>query len=238
MTSSSIPFLTITAFSIGFFHTLLGPDHYLPFIAMSKSAKWPLRKTLLITILCGLGHVLSSVILGIIGIFMGIAVSKLEIFEAFRGDIAAWALIGFGFIYSLWAVWQLQKKKSHTHLHIHADGKTHHHAHPHYHDHKHLHDASKMRKLTPWALFLIFILGPCEPLIPMLMYPAAQSSWPGIIWIAFAYSITTLLTMTVLVFLGVKSINKFSTHKLEKYTHIIVGMIVLLCGIGIAFLGL
>lgn len=29
--------LLITAVSIGFFHTLLGPDHYVPFIAMAKA---------------------------------------------------------------------------------------------------------------------------------------------------------------------------------------------------------
>jgi len=25
-----------------------------------------------------------------------------------------------------------------------------------------------------WALFLIFVFGPCEPLIPLIMYPAAK----------------------------------------------------------------
>lgn len=28
--------LTITAASVGFIHTLLGPDHYLPFIVMAR----------------------------------------------------------------------------------------------------------------------------------------------------------------------------------------------------------
>jgi hypothetical protein len=32
--------LILTAASIGFFHTLLGPDHYLPFIMMSWARKW------------------------------------------------------------------------------------------------------------------------------------------------------------------------------------------------------
>ena len=31
--------LIITAASIGFFHTLFGPDHYLPFIMMSWARK-------------------------------------------------------------------------------------------------------------------------------------------------------------------------------------------------------
>jgi hypothetical protein len=42
--------LLITAVSIEFFHTLFGPDHYVPFIAMSKARNWSTLKT---TILCG-----------------------------------------------------------------------------------------------------------------------------------------------------------------------------------------
>ena len=78
-----------TAASLGFIHTVLGPDHYLPFIVMSKARGWSIFKTALITILCGLGHVVSSVILGFLGILFGVAVFKLEAVESFRGEIAA-----------------------------------------------------------------------------------------------------------------------------------------------------
>jgi len=66
--------LYLTAASIGFFHTLLGPDHYLPFIVISKARKWSLLKTNLVTLVCGIGHVASSVVIGFIGILFGIAV--------------------------------------------------------------------------------------------------------------------------------------------------------------------
>jgi len=69
--------LYITAASIGFFHTIFGPDHYLPFIVMSKARKWSMPKTLFITLVCGIGHIASSVILGLVGIAFGIAVMKL-----------------------------------------------------------------------------------------------------------------------------------------------------------------
>ena len=38
--SNEIAILTATAASIGFFHTLFGPDHYLPFIVMAKANNW------------------------------------------------------------------------------------------------------------------------------------------------------------------------------------------------------
>ena len=63
--------LIITAVSIAFFHTILGPDHYLPFIMMSWARKWSALKTSIITLLCGIGHIGSSVVLGLIGVAMG-----------------------------------------------------------------------------------------------------------------------------------------------------------------------
>jgi nickel/cobalt exporter len=78
--SQELTILTITAVSMGFFHTLFGPDHYIPFIVMAKARKWSLIKTSCITFLCGVGHIGSSVLLGMIGVALGIAVTKLAFF--------------------------------------------------------------------------------------------------------------------------------------------------------------
>ena len=60
---STLFLLLVSAASIGFFHTIMGPDHYFPFIVMSRSGQWSSTKTIWVTILCGFGHVLSSVLL-------------------------------------------------------------------------------------------------------------------------------------------------------------------------------
>jgi hypothetical protein len=49
--------LYLSAASLGLIHTVLGPDHYIPFIMMGRAGKWSLRKTCRVTILCGIGHV-------------------------------------------------------------------------------------------------------------------------------------------------------------------------------------
>ena len=113
MDNALIP-LYITAASIGFIHTLFGPDHYLPFIVMSKARKWSLLKTSVITFLCGLGHVMSSVVLGAIGIIFVIAVMRLEVFEGFRGNLAGWALMAFGFTYLVWGIHRAIKNRPQT----------------------------------------------------------------------------------------------------------------------------
>ncbi len=117
--SQEIQILAITTASIGFIHTLIGPDHYVPFIMMAWARKWSLLKTTVITFLCGIGHVASSVVLGLAGVALGIAVGKLEMFESFRGNIAAWLLIAFGLVYFVWGLHRAYLNKPHTHSHLH-----------------------------------------------------------------------------------------------------------------------
>lgn len=230
--------LMLAAASIGFFHTLFGPDHYLPFIVMAQSGKWSLAKTSLITFICGLGHVLSSVILGFIGIAFGIAVSKLEIIEGFRGNLAAWALIAFGLVYFTWGLRHAMRSKKHQHLHNHADGLRHVHSHAHNHDHVHAHESPKNKNLTPWILFTIFVFGPCEPLIPLLMYPAAKNSLAGLIWVVVIFSGITIATMLTVVVISTWGIQFLPMQRLERHIHALSGATIVLSGLAIQFLGL
>ena len=77
--TSEFTLLLLTAVSVAFIHTLAGPDHYLPFIMMSKARNWSVVKTSWFTVLCGLGHVGSSIVLGLVGIAFGVALKKLEL---------------------------------------------------------------------------------------------------------------------------------------------------------------
>ncbi len=226
-----------TASSIGFFHTLFGPDHYLPFIVMSKARGWSRLKTSVITLLCGLGHVLSSVILGIIGIVVGIAVFKLEAIESFRGDIAAWFLLAFGFTYFIWGLHMAIRNKPHKHIHKHHDQATHEHLHVHTTGHSHLHEAKK-KDITPWIIFTIFVFGPCEPLIPILMYPAAKGNMASVALVAAVFGITTISTMLILVLIFSYGIVKLPLLRLERYSHAFAGLVIFLCAAAIKFFGL
>jgi nickel/cobalt exporter len=236
--NSSITLLSITAISLGFFHTLLGPDHYLPFIVLSQAKKWSLRKTMIITFLCGLGHVLSSVVLGLIGIAVGISVGKLVSIESFRGNIAAWLFIAFGLVYMIISIRNLVRKKKHTHSHFHFGGKKHYHEHDHQQEHVHVHEEEEKINTTPWILFLIFVFGPCEPLIPILMYPAAEHNIPGAVIVSVLFSVVTIGTMMSIVLAFKLGLNKINLKPLEKYSHLLAGSMIFLSGLAIQFLGL
>ncbi|OGC94926.1 MAG: hypothetical protein A2W25_09945 [candidate division Zixibacteria bacterium RBG_16_53_22] len=234
MSETSLTILIWTAISIGFIHTLIGPDHYVPFIAIGKARRWSVSKTLAVTFSCGVGHVLSSVIIGVIGIAIGTALGDLESIESVRGDIASYALIGFGMLYGIWGLYRA--KRSHRHGHGHLPGG------------KHL-DEHDSRSVTFWTLFIIFVLGPCEPLIPLLMFPAlaggaagaspaAANNWHGVALVTAAFGITTIGTMCAIVYSAIRGLSLVNTAGLERYIHALAGGIIAVSGISIRLFGL
>ncbi len=239
MVNQEILVLAGTAAAIGFVHTVLGPDHYLPFILISRARKWPLSKTLIISFFCGLGHVLSSVVLGFLGIALGIALSRLKAFESFRGGLAAWLLIGFGLAYFVWGIHLAIKNKPHRHPHFHPDGSQHDHLHAHQAEHAHIHiEPKKKTNITPWVLFIIFVFGPCEPLIPLVMYPGMKHSLSGVILVTTAFGLITILTMLVIIGVASFGISFISLGRLERYAHALAGAMIFVSGLSVIVIGL
>lgn len=236
--SSELFLLIITTVSIAFVHTLTGPDHYLPFIVISKAKKWTLPKTAWFTTLCGLGHVGSSIVLGFVGIALGIALGKLEIIEGLRGSVISYIFTAFGLVYCIWGIRRAIRNRPHKHIHFHGDGNAHLHEHTHHKEHIHIHEKEDKINLTPWILFTIFVFGPCEPLIPLVMYPAAKKHYSELILVTIVFSVITITTMLSLVLLTSFGIKLLPMKTLEKYNHAFAGGTILLCGIGMLFLGL
>ncbi len=237
--NNEIVVLAGTAASIGFVHTVLGPDHYLPFIVIGQARQWALSKTLFVSFLCGLGHVLSSVVIGSVGIALGIAVFRLEGIESFRGGLAVWLLIGFGLAYFIWGLHRAVRKKPHKHLHLHTEGMEHEHLHTHQNtEHAHVHSEKAKTNITPWILFIIFVFGPCEPLILLLMYPASKHNISGVVLVTLAFGITTILTMLVIISVASWGVRFIQLGALEKYAHAIAGAMIFISGVSVQFLGL
>ncbi|MDP1677195.1 MAG: sulfite exporter TauE/SafE family protein [Bacteroidota bacterium] len=232
---SELSVLLITAASVGFMHTIFGPDHYIPFIAMSKAGNWSKFKTLWVTILCGLGHVGSTIILGLVGIAFGYSIFQIQGVESYRGNIAGWLLIIFGLLYTVWGIRRVILNKPHTHTHIHHDGAMELHSHEHQNKHEHPEYKASMRI---WFIFTIFVFGPCEPLIPILMYPAAKGTLTDVVIVCTVFSIVTIGTMLAVVFSALYGLSFVPMKRMEQYSHALGGFAILMCGIAVQFLGL
>jgi sulfite exporter TauE/SafE len=234
--SSGEPVLLAATIAIAFVHTILGPDHYLPFVAIGRARRWSRTKLLVITAACGTGHVLSSVALGLAGAALGFTVTRFEAIEALRGSIAAWGLIAFGLLYMVWGIRAAARGRVHSHAHAHAGGDVH--LHEHDHREEHLHPHASGRSATPWVLFTIFLLGPCEPLIPLLMLPAMRGEWATVWMVTGVFSAVTLATMLGAVLALELGARRLAFGGIARWGHAIAGGTILACGVAIQFLGL
>ena len=74
-------------------------------------------------------------------------------------------------------------------------------------------------------------MGPCEPLTPFLMCPAAKDSLTGLVWVTGIFGGVTILTMMVVVLGSVRAIDWILKTKLEKYAHGLVGGTICIFGV-------
>ncbi|MCK5799239.1 MAG: hypothetical protein KAI47_18735 [Deltaproteobacteria bacterium] len=262
--SHSAATLFSTAATVAAVHTMIGVDHYVPFIALGKSSGWSLKKTLFWTTICGIGHVLSSVVIAVGAGALGWAIGSIQVYDAMRGDAAAYLLIVFGIGYAIWGL-----RHTHTHRHVHGDGVVHTHTHAHgsehaadtahdeAHDHDHAgegHDhageggvsgaevpamdaSAKRRTVTIWTLFVIFVLGPCEPLIPLLVAPAITHEFMTGLIIVGIFGAITIGMMLLMVTLGMYGLGLLRFSALERWAHPLAGAAVAISG-GLILLGL
>lgn len=247
-----------TAVVLGVTHTAIGIDHSLPFVLIGRARGWSLAKTLGITSVCGIAHVMSSVLVGLLGVGVVFALGSLHGFEESRGNLAAWLLVAFGFGYALLSFWRMRRGSAHRHLHVHADGTVHRHDHAHVVRaptaqvmHEHAHESSGERGVqsgavkqgsaysgrVALALLVIFLVGPCEALLPLMTAPALSGSAAASMLVAAAFGGATLLTMLALVAIGYVGLRTEWTTRFERHLNWIAGVSVGLSGLGIQLLG-
>jgi nickel/cobalt exporter len=199
----------LSTIAVAFFHSL-APDHWMPLAALAKSQKWSMLRLIGITILTGLGHVGSSIILGACGIILGITVTNLTDIESSRGAVSGLLLIGFGIAYGIWGLKQIR----HSHKKITAH-----------------------KAFTVWALVLIFVLGPCETLIP-IMFLGIQYGWKEVWLLSILFSIITISMMLIQTIVVYKGLQFLLTEKLERWAHATCGFVIAFTGVLVMVLGI
>jgi len=227
------------AVGIGVVHTAIGVDHSLPFVVLAKAEGWSLKRLWTVTALCGLAHVLSSVLLAGAAIGLGVAADRLLAFERSRGGVAAWMLIAFGMTYGIWALSRTLRGRRHAHGHLHPDGLWHDHEHGHGGGHAHAHRRGLLS--TTLALFLVFILGPCEFLIGPLV-AAHRFGWLWVALVGLTFAAATIGTMLALVTLGHWGLahRALGAHRLaflDRHMHALAGFSIAISGLAIQVLG-
>lgn len=207
--------LLVSAASVAFFHAV-APDHWLPFVALAKGGRWRMRWLAWVATLAGIGHVASSLLIGLVGLWAGWAVHRLEGVEAWRGGVAIWLLVGFGAAYALWGL----KHAQHPHPHLSVQDVV---------------KAYATRRF--WILVAILVFGPCEPLIPLMFL--AYKEGPAVIGVVcLVFSLVTVAMVvgqSCLVYAGVRL---FRPAWMERYAHALAGLAIVLTGLAVVVFGL
>src|SRR6266852_952460 len=117
-------FLLVGAVAVvGVFHTIV-PDHWVPITLIARQRGWSRRETALAALQAGTGHVLSTLLLGLIVWFAGVAVATR--FGHVAETASSIALVTFGGWIAISAWRELRGQGTHRH----GNGD-------HYHGHDH-----------------------------------------------------------------------------------------------------
>lgn len=205
--------IIIGAFLLSIVHASI-PNHWIPLIALSKSERWNERFAMGVTAVTGFSHTLSTIIIGIIVGFLGYKMYSSYAFIV--GVIAPSLLILLGVIYLAFSF------KANTH-HNHHDIKI-----------------DNVKKKTTKAIILTLTISmffsPCLE-IEAYYFVASNLGWRGIISVSIIYTVITILGMLLLVWLGMKGVNKIKSHFLEHHGRTITGVLLIVLGIAGYFMG-
>jgi len=130
--------LVLAVGTVGVLHTLV-PDHWLPIALVARQQGWTRSQTARAAFGAGIGHVVSTLLIGIAVWLAGLAFAVR--FGAMVGIVSSGALIAFGLWIAVGSLLELRRgvqlPGGHTHAHAahphpHAEYET-----PHGHDHEH-----------------------------------------------------------------------------------------------------
>jgi hypothetical protein len=86
------------------------------------------------------------------------------------------------------------------------------------------------KNITVWVVFIIFVLGPCEALLPILTASSVMGI-PAVISSTVIFSVATIATMLIAVALGYLGISALRFKKMEAYAHELAGFTIMACGL-------
>ena len=188
---------------ISLLHALI-PNHWLPVLAIGKKEGWTLGETSRITLISGLSHVISTVI---IGILLGLIGEELaEHLDDFTHVIAPSILILLGLYF-------IRQHYKHHHFHV---------------EKKNL--EKKTKSSIVLALVIAMFLSPCMEIEAYFLL-AGTKGWYMMVLIAIMYSVITIAGMLIWVRIVYKGLLKLNWHKWEHNAGIITGLTLVITGI-------
>lgn len=202
-------------------HTLI-PDHWLPFVLVSRTERWSRRRTISVTTLSALLHVIVSIALGLAIVLAGRGAGQAVIgFAEGLESLTGWLLVTFGLVYMAWFLLRGG--------HVHSFGMHPHHAPD---DPVHPLENPGRRPVTGYALALIVGFNPCILVVP-IVYGASRMSRGTVLAVALSFAVTTVVTMVGATLAGRHGTARLTSPFLTRYGEALSGGLIALTGLAV-----
>ncbi len=199
--------LIVGSLVLSVLHALI-PNHWLPVLAISRKESWSINQTTSVTLISGLSHALSTVLIGVaVGV---VGVTLADRIESFAHLIAPLILVALGLFY----VYQHHK---HKHFHLHAQPK------------------SLSKRQVVFGLVVAMFFSPCFEIEAYFLMAGAHG-WGQLALLAIVYTVVTVTGMVIWIRLAYKGLFKLNWHALEHNAGIITGATLILTGIASFFI--
>jgi sulfite exporter TauE/SafE len=186
-------------------------------------------------IFCGIGHILSSLVIGLICVSLGMYFMRITNIQVANGTIAAWLMTVLGTVYTIWGIRQSFKNKNQNNIIVNTAENI---KQNQQEDVKSNRSKTKHENSAIWFLLIIFILAPNEPLLPLILYPASTNNYFIMVLVSVVFGVMTIAAMLGMTFLGIYGVRLIHFNKFERHIHTIAGLSILLCGLAILLLKL
>lgn len=234
------PLLVATVAAVGVLHTLV-PDHWAPIVVLGRQQGWSPARTARAAALAGLGHVTTTLALGLLLWVVG---ATLAVHYARLVNVgAAAALLAFGawIAYGGWRELRSgdaheHSTRGHAHQHRHADGLQHVHWHEHHEADWHVVDGGALlhehdhAAAGRTALLLVLGSSPMVEGIPAF-FAASPYGAPLLGVMAVVFAAATIATYVGVSAAGLAGLQRVSLGPLERYGEVVSGAFVALVGL-------
>jgi ABC-type nickel/cobalt efflux system permease component RcnA len=221
-----------TGFTVAFFHAAI-PTHWLPFVLVSRARGWSRSKTLAVTSLAGMGHVVLTSLLGLVIAYFGF-----QLDEKF-GEVFPWVAGGLLIAFAAFYLWRQFTGRGI--LHHHPPGSSHHPDEHCGHEHGQSHWQEELqsspivsKKAGEWAaisgLFVMLTLSPCEGFLPVYL-SGVQFGWRGFWVLSLILAVATLAGMTLFTLLALVGFERFRLKAFERWEAGLLGVLFLVLGV-------
>ncbi len=183
-------------------HALI-PNHWLPVLAISRKENWSIAQTTSVTLITGLSHALSTVIIGVVIGLVGLQLA--DSISGFTHIVAPIILVALGVFY-------IYQHHRHKHFHLHPEAKT----------------VGKRKIIV--SLIIAMFFSPCLEIEAYFLMAGAHG-WYQVVLLSILYTTVTVVGMVVWVRLTYKGLFKLNWHSLEHNSGIITGVTLVATGI-------